>query len=123
MLWSTVFTKLGFSHHLLGGECKWLAEGPSIQVMTAISELPDSEEGFLQVDLDAHAAAGALSAEHFSALKGWQCERIRALRAAAYQAEADGLFFNAEADGPSRDVWLAKRTEIKSRYPWPGTYR
>jgi hypothetical protein len=38
-------------------------------------------------------------------------------RAAAYNAEADPLFFKAQRGEATMDEWLAKVAEIKSRYP------
>lgn len=40
-----------------------------------------------------------------------------ALRAAAYIAESDPLFFKAQRGESTMDQWLAKVQEIKNRYP------
>jgi hypothetical protein len=42
-------------------------------------------------------------------------------RLAAYQVEADPLFFKAQAgeDGVTLETWQTKRQEIKERYPYP----
>lgn len=44
-------------------------------------------------------------------------ESNKQARAAAYREEADPLFFKAERGEISRDEWLAKVEEIRSRYP------
>jgi hypothetical protein len=40
-------------------------------------------------------------------------------RNAAYAAEADPLFFKWQAGEGTEQEWLAKREEIRSRYPYP----
>ena len=40
-------------------------------------------------------------------------------RASAYTAEADPLFFKYQAGEVTKEEWLAKREEIRSRYPYP----
>ena len=44
-------------------------------------------------------------------------EQTKALRRAAYQAEADPLFFKAQRGEAQQSDWLAKVAEIKSRFP------
>lgn len=44
-------------------------------------------------------------------------EEIDALRKAAYQAEADPLFFKYQRGEATREEWLAKVDEIRARYP------
>ena len=46
-------------------------------------------------------------------------ESVRAQRQAAYRAESDPLFFEAELNGSSKDTWRAKVAEIKARFPMP----
>ena len=41
-----------------------------------------------------------------------------ASRAAAYSAEADPLFFYWQAGEGTEQAWLAKRAEIRDRYPY-----
>ena len=48
-------------------------------------------------------------------------ERAQANRAAAFQAEADPLFFKWQAGEGTEQEWLAKRAEIRERYPYPGS--
>lgn len=118
---------LGYPYSPYDGSYRWQAEAPSQEILAAVEALPTDETAFLRTDLDSDPAAQALAAliqpEIFTVLKAFQCQRIRSLRAAAYQAEADGLFFGHEADGDGRDAWVSKRMEIKMRHPWPGTYR
>ena len=42
---------------------------------------------------------------------------IEALRRAAYQVEADPLFFKAQRGEATQADWLAKAEEIKARFP------
>jgi len=44
-------------------------------------------------------------------------EQIEALRRAAYQAEADPLFFKSQRGEATQAEWLAKVAEIKARFP------
>ena len=46
-------------------------------------------------------------------------EEQEALRHAAYTAEADPLFFKWQASEGTEAEWLAKREEIRNRYPYP----
>jgi hypothetical protein len=41
------------------------------------------------------------------------------LRKIAYTAEADPLFFKWQAGEATEAEWLAKRQEIRDRYPYP----
>jgi len=43
----------------------------------------------------------------------------RQARAAAYTSEADPLFFKYQAGEVTKEEWLAKREEIRNRYPYP----
>jgi len=40
-------------------------------------------------------------------------------RSAAYAAESDPLFFKAQAGEVDEGEWLAKREEIRARFPYP----
>ena len=44
-------------------------------------------------------------------------EEIQRNRRNAYQAEADTLFFEERAGEVSAGTWVAKRAEIKARFP------
>ena len=44
-------------------------------------------------------------------------QSTEALRRAAYQAEADPLFFKSQRGEATHEDWLAKVAEIKARYP------
>lgn len=46
-------------------------------------------------------------------------EQLSTLRAAAYAAEADPLFFKAQRGEATEAEWLALVAEIKTRYPYP----
>jgi len=43
----------------------------------------------------------------------------RQARAAAYASEADPLFFKAQAGEVDQKEWIAKREEIRARFPYP----
>ena len=47
-------------------------------------------------------------------------KEAEANRAAAYQLEADPLFFKAQRGEATTDEWTAKVAEIKARFPYPG---
>jgi hypothetical protein len=44
---------------------------------------------------------------------------VQQQRAAAYAAESDPLFFKAQAGEVDEAEWLAKREEIRARFPYP----
>jgi hypothetical protein len=46
-------------------------------------------------------------------------EYLSVLRADAYRAEADPLYFKAQRGEATNDEWLAKVAEIKARFPYP----
>lgn len=46
-------------------------------------------------------------------------EQLSALRAEAYRAESDPLFFKTQRGEATMDEWLAKIAEIKARFPNP----
>jgi hypothetical protein len=50
-----------------------------------------------------------------------QIENLKAARAAAYQEEADPLFFKAQRDEVDMAEWEAKVQEIRNRFPYPET--
>ena len=43
----------------------------------------------------------------------------QAARQAAFQREADPLFFKWQAGEGTEEAWQAKRAEIRERYPYP----
>lgn len=45
--------------------------------------------------------------------------KAESLRKAAYTNEADPLFFKWQAGEGTEQDWLAKRDEIRARYPYP----
>jgi hypothetical protein len=121
------FSILGYGYTPYDGNYRWHSYVPNQEIVAAVEALPTEQEAFLRADLDTDSSAQSLAAvvpsDRFASLKTYQTGLIRALRAVAYQNEADGLFFGHEADGDSRNAWLNKRIEIKNRYPWPGAYR
>jgi hypothetical protein len=46
-------------------------------------------------------------------------EEVQDNRRAAYQSEADALFFEEQANEVAAGTWAAKRAEIKAKYPKP----
>ena len=46
-------------------------------------------------------------------------EQQQAARAAAYRAEADPLFFQAQRGKATEAEWLDKIAEIEARFPYP----
>lgn len=46
-------------------------------------------------------------------------EEQEAARKAAYQIEADPLFFKAQRGEATMEEWQAKVSEIKARFPYP----
>lgn len=46
-------------------------------------------------------------------------EQQQAARAAAYRAEADPLFFQAQRGKATQQEWLDKIAEIEARFPYP----
>jgi hypothetical protein len=43
---------------------------------------------------------------------------IESQRAAAYRSESDPLFFQYQTGEVTKEEWLAKREEIRARYPY-----
>lgn len=113
-----VMNALQLSYQPVDGVLVYLGTEPEDRDKTFLQDIPQDDQ-WLIIDLDASDISETLK----SKLKIIQCETIRSRRTDLYRLEADGLFFGAEADGDSKDAWIAKREEIKARYPWPGTYR
>ena len=125
---SEMLTLLGYPHEMYDGRCVWTDKEPHKDVLELCKQLGGGL--FLREDLGADRCKGLdeeCGADALARLQAAQCSEIRALRAAAYRAEADDLFFEAAADDlqdqSKRKGWIAKRDEIKKRYPWPGEYR
>lgn len=84
---------------------------------------------YISTDLESYLPAQALkdrvSAEQWEAYRSLQTDLIRNLRSSAYSHPdgSDGLRDQYLADELSKEEWLAKRQEVKDRYPWPGDYR
>lgn len=60
-----------------------------------------------------------LSAEEIAQLQADRAEQTRLQRQAAYQSEADPLFFKAQRGESTQQEWLDKVAEIKVRFPEP----
>ena len=52
-------------------------------------------------------------------LEAQEQARARSNRQAAYTQESDPLFFKWQAGEGTEQEWLAKRGEIRTRYPYP----
>lgn len=85
---------------------------------------------YISTDLESYPPAQALKAyitdEQWQAYLAIQTSLIKNLRASAYQSPidgSDGLRDQYLADELTKEEWLAKRQEVKDRYPWPGNYR
>ena len=50
-------------------------------------------------------------------LESIKAEQVASQRRAAYEAEADPLFFKYQRGEATQEEWLAKIAEIKARYP------
>jgi hypothetical protein len=59
----------------------------------------------------------SVSEEEF--IKNSQVKLLKHNRSAAYQQEADPLFFKYQAGEVEKEEWLEKREEIRQRYPYP----
>jgi hypothetical protein len=95
----------------------------NIPIIRNLLELFPDDMSFISVNLDQSTVTSVLSEDQVTALKIYQCEKIRIFRQLAYKEEADSLYMAHVADGDSIDTYLKKRLEIKARYPFPGDYR
>jgi len=68
---------------------------------------------------DAQPTEAELQAAYDAAVPLAQRKEAEANRSAAYAAEADPLFFKYQAGEVTKEEWLAKREEIRVRYPYP----
>lgn len=109
------------------GEIRGNLSPQDLTKIQAAKNLSRELSDFLRIDLENEPSALVLKAhvnqEEWNRLKQFQCNQIRSVRAECYRQESDGMFFACEGDGDSRQSWLDRRNEIKSRYPWPGDYR
>jgi hypothetical protein len=71
----------------------------------------DAQGNKVEID-EAAVAAEAVRLEAAAAIK-----RIESNRKAAYEQEADPLFFKWQAGEATEAEWKAKRDEIKARFP------
>jgi hypothetical protein len=56
---------------------------------------------------------------HQQVLAELELRQIKRNRSVAYTAESDPLFFKAQAGEVDEAEWLAKREEIRARFPYP----
>ena len=63
------------------------------------------------------AARDADKAEWDAGADDRAAEEIQMNRRTAYEAEADGLYFQEQAGEVASGTWAAKRLEIKERFP------
>lgn len=61
----------------------------------------------------------ATAAEEAARRRSEVLSTVESQRKAAYQEEADQLFFKWQAGEGTEADWLAKRQEIRDRYPYP----
>jgi hypothetical protein len=102
----------GFFHPDLG---YWQTTGESSAEILAT--YPD---GTIEVPLKPGADFEWIAGEWVSVpLAPPTLEEQKAARAAAYQTEADPLFFKWQAGEGTQEAWEAKRAEIRARYPYP----
>jgi hypothetical protein len=90
--------------HLYPG-AQWTLNGNSYAGLTWLDDTPAPSESELAAAWPVVQAARANV-------------QAAAARAAAYEAEADPLFFYWQAGEGSEEAWLAKRAEIRGRYPY-----
>jgi len=83
---------------------EWVLRGDELEWLDQLQTQPTEAE--IQAELD------RLIAEQ-------PRKEAEALRSAAYQSEADPLFFQYQAGEVTKDEWIAKREEIRARYPYP----
>jgi hypothetical protein len=74
----------------------------------------DVPEGYQRVSVAIGVGQNLAEVENAAALEAAQSNRH-----AAYTAEADPLFFQWQAGEGTEADWLAKRQEIRDRYPYP----
>lgn len=71
----------------------------------------------VEFSAEEEAARDADKAEWDAGAADRAAEEIQMNRRTAYEAEADGLYFQEQAGEVSAGTWAAKRAEIKLRYP------
>jgi len=77
-----------------------VVDGTEVQFTPEEETARDAEEKAWEDGAEARAAA-----------------RVQADRLSAYQAESDHLFFEEQAGEVASGTWVAKRAEIKTRFP------
>jgi len=87
------------------------ADGIVENVIVVGEDVPD---GYHRVSVAIGVGQNLAEVENAAAL-----EAARSNRHAAYTAEADPRFFQWQAGEGTEADWLAKRQEIRDRYPYP----
>lgn len=98
-------TKSDAIHSLCPG-AEWVLRGDDLEWLSANIAEPTKEQILAELD--------RLTAEQ-------PLKEARAARAAAFAAEADALFFKAQAGEIELTEWTAKRDEIRARFPYPAS--
>ena len=83
---------------------EWVLRGDDLEWMDAVQTEPTAAE--------IEAEVARLTAEQ-------PRKEAESNRASAYRTEADPLFFQYQAGEVTKEEWLAKREEIRARYPYP----
>lgn len=77
------------------------------------------ERQVIQLTPEEIAQAQAQAQQAAQAEAQWKIDNAAQLRQATYQTESDPLFFKWQANEITKEVWEAKRQEIKERFPKP----
>jgi len=83
---------------------EWVLRGDDLEWLSP--DIPQPTEAEIQTELDRLIADQPR-------------KEARQSRAAAYASEADPLFFKYQAGEVTKEEWLAKREEIRQRFPYP----
>ena len=68
---------------------------------------------------DPQPTESELESAYTAAIAEMALEQSKQNRAVAYRNESDPLFFKYQAGEVTKEEWLAKRGEIRVRYPYP----
>jgi len=96
-------TKVDALHSLRPG-AEWVLRGDDLEWLDKKQKQP--------TDVETQAELDRLIAEQPRKIAQQQ-------RSVAYAAESDPLFFKAQAGEVDEAEWLAKREEIRARFPYP----
>ena len=87
---------------------------PNAVAVAFKDDLPEYEH-WIATEFNGDRAVGFV--EDVKARDAALLAKAEASRKSAYQAEADPLFFKWQAGEGTQEEWLAKREEIRQRYP------